>query len=111
MRINVRMLCSSIFSGAILVGGGVLETTEPSYLPSGRVVAEVAEGVLEPGVDLVQRQLLLGRLDDGLRSISIRLDPQFTESFVLCCIDFQRHLNNNNSNNNNNNKRTDSPGE
>ena len=36
------------------------------YLPGGRVVTEVAESVLEPGVDLVERQLLLRRFDDGL---------------------------------------------
>lgn len=36
------------------------------YLPRGGVPAEVAERVLEPVVDLVQRQLLLRRLDDGL---------------------------------------------
>lgn len=36
------------------------------YLPGGRIATEVAEGVLEPIVDLVERQLLLRRLDDGL---------------------------------------------
>ena len=29
-------------------------------------MTEVAESVLEPGVDLVERQLLLRRFDDGL---------------------------------------------
>lgn len=36
------------------------------YLPRGSVAPEVAERVLEPIVDLVQRQLLLRGLDDGL---------------------------------------------
>ena len=36
------------------------------YLPSSCVSPEVSEGALEPVVDLVQRQLLVRRFDDGL---------------------------------------------
>lgn len=39
------------------------------YLPGGSVSPEVAEGVLEPVVDLVQRQLLVWGLDDGLKGL------------------------------------------
>ncbi len=37
------------------------------YLPGSRVAPEVGEGALEPRVDLVQRQLSIWRLDDGLK--------------------------------------------
>ncbi len=37
------------------------------YFPGGRVVLEVSKGVLEPIVDLVQRQLLVLGVHDGLK--------------------------------------------
>lgn len=37
-----------------------------TYLPCGRIPSEVAECVLEPVVNLVERQLLIGRLDNRL---------------------------------------------
>lgn len=37
------------------------------YLPGGGVASEVGEGPGEPVVDLVERQLHVGRLYDGLK--------------------------------------------
>lgn len=37
------------------------------YLPRGLVLAEVCEGRDEPGVDLVERQLFFGRIQDRLQ--------------------------------------------
>ena len=37
------------------------------YLPAGGIAAEIAESVGKPRVNLVQRQLLLGGFNNGLR--------------------------------------------
>ena len=57
-RHNVRQACRGAGAQAGALGG--------VYLPRGLVLAEVGERRDEPRVNLVERQLLLGRVQDRL---------------------------------------------
>jgi hypothetical protein len=56
------------------------------YLPRGSVASEVAECVLEPVVDLVQRQLVIRGLDyclENLTATNITKPPKYIEKISL----------------------------